>query len=52
MSKTKIFYHFLSNCSLKVSDFIHDGRRQYFAAQEYGDICEKNLNLGFKGIKS
>ena len=43
---SKFFGHFLGNQSLKVSYFLHDGRRQYRTSFEYGAIFGKNLNLG------
>ena len=49
MSKIGVFGHFLGNRSLKVSNFLHDGRGQYGASFECGVIFGKNLNLGIKG---
>ena len=49
MSKIGVLGHFLGNWSLKVSNFLYDGRRQYGASFEYGAIFKKNLNLGIKG---
>ena len=46
MSKIGFFRHFLKNWPLKVSNFLHDGRRQEGTAFEYGAIFGKNLNLG------
>ena len=51
MSKIWVFGHFLGNWSLKVSNFLHDSRRQYRASFECGVIFGKNLNPGIKGIK-
>ena len=51
MSKIWVFGHFLGNWSLKVSNFLHDGRGQYGAPFECGAIFGKNLNLVIKGIK-
>ena len=44
MSKIRVFRHFLQNRLLKVSNFLHDGRRQYGASFDYGAIVGKNLN--------
>ena len=49
MSKNVVFGHFLGNRSLKVSNFLHDGRGQYGASFECGAIFGKNLNPGIKG---
>ena len=46
MSKIGVFGYFLGNRSLKVSNFLHDGRGQYGASFEYGAIFGKNLNPG------
>ena len=46
MSKIGVFEHFLQNRSLKVSNFLHDGIRQWCAYFEGGDIFGKDLNLG------
>ena len=35
-----------SQRALKVSDFLHDARRQKGASFEYGDIFGENLNPG------
>ena len=39
------FGHFLRNCSLKVFNFLHDGRRQLGASFEYDAIFWKNPGL-------
>ena len=49
MSKIQVFGHFLGNQSLKVSNFLHDGRGQEGASFECGAIFGKNLNPGIKG---
>ena len=49
MSKIQVLGHFLRNRSLKVSNFLHDGRGQWGASFECGAIFGKNLNLGIKG---
>ena len=49
MSKIVVFGHFLRNRSLKVSDFLHDGRGQQGASFECGAIFGKNLDPGIKG---
>ena len=49
MSKIQVFGHFLGNGSLKISNFLHDGRGQQGASFECGVIFGKNLNLGIKG---
>ena len=49
MSKIGGFGHFLRNKSLKVSNFLHDGRWQYGASFECGAIFKTNLNPGIKG---
>jgi len=42
---------FLGNPSLKVSNFLHDGRGKQRASFECGAIFRKNLNLGsFRGL--
>ena len=46
MSKFELFGHFLQNCSLKVSNILHDGSRQQGALLEDGAIFRKNLNSG------
>ena len=46
MSKIGVFGHFLGNRSLKVSNFLHDGRRQNGPSSEYSVIFGKNLNPG------
>ena len=46
MSKIGGFGHFLQNWPLKVSNFLHDGRKQWGALYEYGVIFGKNLNPG------
>ena len=51
MSNIGVFGHFLGNRSLKVSNFLHDGRGQYVASFECGAIFRKNLNPGIKGDK-
>ena len=43
MSKIRVFGHFLGNRSLKISNFLHDGRGQLGASFEYGAIFGKNL---------
>ena len=47
--KIWFFGHFLGHRSLKVSNFLHDGRWQYRALFECGAIFKKNLNPGIKG---
>ena len=42
VSKFWVFGHFLGNQSLKVSNFLHDGRRQQGTPPEYGGILWKN----------
>ena len=49
MSKIGVFGHFLGIRSLKVSNFLHDGRGQWGASIECGAVFGKNLNLGIKG---
>ena len=49
MSKIGVFGHFLGNQSLKISNFLHDGRWQEGASFECGAIFEKNLNPGITG---
>ena len=49
MSKNGVFGHFFGNRSLKVSNFLHDGRGQYGASFECGAIFGKNLNPRIKG---
>ena len=50
MSKIRVFGHFLGgNRSLKVSNFLHDGRGKYGASFECGAIFGKNLDPGIKG---
>ena len=44
--KIRVFGHFLRNSSLKVSNFLHDGRRQWDTTSEGGAIFGKNLNPG------
>ena len=51
MSKIWVFGHFLGKRSLKVSNFLYDGRGQYGASFECGAIFGKNLNPGLRGIK-
>ena len=46
MSKVQVFGHFLGNGSLKVSNFLRDGRRQSGPAFVYGPIFGENLNPG------
>ena len=45
VSKFGVLEHFLGNCSLKVSNYLHDGRRQYGASFEYGAIYGENPNM-------
>ena len=49
MSKIRVFGYFLGNGSLKVSNFLHDGRGQLEASFECGAIFGKNLNPGIMG---
>ena len=49
MLKIQVFGHFLGNCSLNVSNFLHDGRGQWGASFECDAIFGKNLNPGIKG---
>ena len=49
MSKIQVFGHFLGNRSLKVSNFLHDGRGQYGASFKCDTIFKTNLNPGIKG---
>ena len=49
MSKIKVFGYFLGNQSLKMSNFLHDGRGQQGTSFECGAIFGKNLNPGIKG---
>ena len=51
MSKIRVFGHFLRNQSLKVSNFLHDGREQQEVSFECGAMFGKNLNPGIKGDK-
>ena len=46
MSKIQVFGHFLGNRSLKISNFLRDGRGKYAASSECGAIFRKNLNPG------
>ena len=46
MSKNWDFLHFLGNRPLKVSNFFHDGRRQYGTSSEYSSIFGKNPKQG------
>ena len=49
MSKIEVFEYFLQKRSLKVSNILHDGRRQQGASFKCGAIFGKNLNPGIKG---
>ena len=44
MSNIGVFEHSLGNRSLKVSNFLHDGRRKLGASCECGVIFGENLN--------
>ena len=46
MSKIGDFADFLQKLSLKITNFLHDGRRQSSASFEYGAIFGENLNPG------
>ena len=46
MSKSGDFGHSLRNRLIKVSNFLHNGRRQEGASFEGGAILFKSLNLG------
>ena len=46
MTKIWVLGHFHRNRSLKVSNFLHDVRRQQGTSSEYGGIFGKNLNPG------
>ena len=46
LSKNWNFGLFIENGSVKVSNFLHDGRRQWGASLEYGAIFGENLNPG------
>ena len=48
MSKIQVFGHFLRNRSLKVSNFLHDGRGHHLSLVQY---LGKMLIRGLRGIK-